>query len=128
MLVIFQHPFIASPVFSLTNELCCISIRQYFDQGTLKDFICKVRYDLSLLLSTHASYVFFYPQAKPKAHFLKKYCSKKTYNICSIENTKLFGRQILEALTFLHEKGIPYGESGLHVAFRSRSLHSSILE
>ncbi|XP_033097286.1 PX domain-containing protein kinase-like protein [Anneissia japonica] len=55
---------------------------------TLRDFICK---------------------AKPKFHFLRKYCKPKSFTEFNLMNIKTYGRQILEALKFLHEKGLPYG-------------------
>ena len=43
-------------------------------------------------------------------HALKKYANPKVCGICPLPETKFMGRQILETLKFLHEKGIPYGK------------------
>ena len=59
------------------------------------------------------AYTMFALQTKPKNHYLKKYFKPKSYCLCGLDTAKLFGRQILEALKFLHEKGIPYGKTML---------------
>ncbi|KAM6247573.1 PX domain-containing protein kinase-like protein isoform 3-T3 [Spheniscus humboldti] len=52
--------------------------------------------------------------AKPKDPFLKKYCNPKKIQGLELQQIKTYGRQILEVLKFLHEKGFPYGH--LHSA------------
>jgi len=59
-----------------------------FISGSLRDHICET---------------------KPKISFLKKYGSPKHTKPLALQEIQLYGRQILEALVFLHEKGIPYG-------------------
>ncbi|XP_038054401.1 PX domain-containing protein kinase-like protein isoform X1 [Patiria miniata] len=83
-----QHPYIYPVTFASANETGGFAIRTYHATGTLRDFICK---------------------AKPKHHYLRKYCHPKSYTAFNMMNIKTYGRQILEALKFLHEKGIPYG-------------------
>ena len=51
-----------------------------------------------------------YLQAKPTAHFVKKYGRPKSFNIMPVNSIRVFGRQLLETLRFLQEKGFPYGE------------------
>jgi PX domain-containing protein kinase-like protein len=41
---------------------------------------------------------------------MKKYANPKVYKTRQIPDIRLFGRQILETLKFLHDKGFPYGE------------------
>uniref|UniRef100_A0A8B9CR40 PX domain containing serine/threonine kinase like n=1 Tax=Anser brachyrhynchus TaxID=132585 RepID=A0A8B9CR40_9AVES len=65
----------------------------FSEKGTLKDLIYK---------------------AKPKDPFLKKYCNPKKIQGLELQQIKTYGRQILEVLKFLHEKGFPYGH--LHSA------------
>uniref|UniRef100_A0A8B9QCQ1 PX domain containing serine/threonine kinase like n=1 Tax=Apteryx owenii TaxID=8824 RepID=A0A8B9QCQ1_APTOW len=60
----------------------------FSEKGTLKDLIYK---------------------AKPKDPFLKKYCNPKKIQGLELQQIKTYGRQILEVLKFLHEKGFPYG-------------------
>ncbi|XP_072027305.1 PX domain-containing protein kinase-like protein isoform X2 [Amphiura filiformis] len=88
LLPTIQHPFIYPVTFATANETGGFTIRTFHATGTLRDFICK---------------------AKPKHHFLKKYCHPKHTTQFNMMNIKTFGRQILEALKFLQEKGIPYG-------------------
>lgn len=57
--------------------------------GSLRDYLCG---------------------AKPKLSFLKKYGNPQGHKQLTNEEIGLYGRQILEALKFLHEKGFPYGE------------------
>ena len=85
----FQHPNIVTPVLALTNENGGLVIRPFVEKGTLKDFICK---------------------CKPKGHFMKKYSMPAKRACVEIKVVKLLGRQILETLNFLHEKGLPYGK------------------
>ncbi|XP_041460484.1 PX domain-containing protein kinase-like protein isoform X2 [Lytechinus variegatus] len=88
LLPTIQHPFIYPVTYVSASDSGGLAIRTFHGTGTLKDFICK---------------------AKPKAHYLKKYCLPKSHNAFNIMNIKTYGRMILEALKFLHEKGLPYG-------------------
>ncbi|XP_071486643.1 PX domain-containing protein kinase-like protein [Diadema antillarum] len=88
LLPTIQHPFIYPVTYVSASDSGGLAIRTFHGTGTLKDFICK---------------------AKPKTHYLKKYCSPKSYTAFNMMNIKTFGRMILEALKFLHEKGLPYG-------------------
>ncbi|XP_055503543.1 PX domain-containing protein kinase-like protein isoform X1 [Leucoraja erinacea] len=84
----WSHPYIYPVTFATASESSGLVIRMYNDKGTLRDYICK---------------------AKPKDCFMKKYCSPKKSQGLDLQQIKLFGRQILEVLKFLHEKRIPYG-------------------
>ncbi|XP_020824608.1 PX domain-containing protein kinase-like protein isoform X7 [Phascolarctos cinereus] len=82
------HPYIYRVTFATASESSALVIRTFNEKGTLKDLIYK---------------------AKPKDPFLKKYCNPKKIQGLELQQIKTFGRQILEALKFLHEKGFPYG-------------------
>lgn len=84
-----QHPNICPVVFSTTTESGGLTIRAYQEKGTLRDAVCK---------------------CKPKNHYLKKYASPKSCSTLELNAVKIVGKQILEALKFLHEKGLPYGK------------------
>lgn len=88
LLPTIQHPNICSVVFSTTTESGGLVIRAYQEKGTLRDVVCK---------------------CKPKNHYLKKYASPKSCSTLELNAVKIVGKQILEALKFLHEKGLPYG-------------------
>lgn len=49
--------------------------------------------------------------AKPKQSFLKKYGNSKGHKPLEPTLVALYGRQILEALKFLHDKSLPYGKT-----------------
>ncbi|WAR26148.1 PXK-like protein [Mya arenaria] len=86
--ILSWHPNIVSPVLSTSNESGGLVIRPYGEKGTLKDIICK---------------------CKPKGNFLKKYATAPAkITRMDVPAIKQFGRQILETLNLLHEKGLPY--------------------
>ncbi|KAF3829025.1 hypothetical protein GH733_003289 [Mirounga leonina] len=87
-LVLSWHPYIYRVTFATANESSALLIRMFNDKGTLKDLIYK---------------------AKPKDPFLKKYCNPKKIQGLELQQIKTYGRQILEVLKFLHDKGFPYG-------------------
>lgn len=85
-----QHPFIAPIEFSIANENGGMVIRKFYEEGTLRDQIC---------------------QCRPKSgHFLKKYCNPKVCSPLKLQEIQRYGRQILEVLKFLYDKGLPYGQ------------------
>lgn len=55
-------------------------------------------------------FVFIGLQTRPRQPYLKKYGKAK--NVCSLtlQEMKTFGRQVLEALRFLQDRGLPYGK------------------
>ncbi|XP_055385361.1 PX domain-containing protein kinase-like protein isoform X2 [Condylostylus longicornis] len=83
-----QHSYIEPILFSGCNDSGALVIRKFHGQGTLKDLIC---------LST------------PKKAYLSKYGSCKNRVVLSLRQIALYGFQILDALRFLHSKGIPFG-------------------
>ncbi|XP_032503369.1 PX domain-containing protein kinase-like protein isoform X3 [Phocoena sinus] len=82
------HPYIYRITFATANESSALLIRMFNEKGTLKDLIYK---------------------AKPKDPFLRKYCNPKKIQGLELQQIKTYGRQILEVLKFLHDKGFPYG-------------------
>ncbi|XP_045593718.2 PX domain-containing protein kinase-like protein isoform X1 [Procambarus clarkii] len=86
-LVQCQHPYIVPAVSSVASEAGVCVVRPWFPQGTVRDMI---------------------HDAKPRGNFLIKYSSDKPSSIRQ-RDCAIYGRQILEALLFLHEKGLGYG-------------------
>ncbi|XP_055921071.1 PX domain-containing protein kinase-like protein [Eupeodes corollae] len=86
--VSLQHHYIDPIIYAASNENGCVVVRKFHKQGTLKDILC---------MST------------PKNPFLSKYGNPKGRTTLSLKQIALYGRQILEALSFLHSKGMPYG-------------------
>jgi len=50
--------------------------------------------------------------ANPKNPFLSKYGNPKGRTALSMKQVATYGKQILEALIFLHSKGYAYGKAG----------------
>ncbi|XP_023655405.1 PX domain-containing protein kinase-like protein isoform X1 [Paramormyrops kingsleyae] len=88
LLPTISNPYIFPVTFASTSESSALLIRVFSEKGTLRDHICKV---------------------KPREPFLKKYCNPKKIQGLELQQIRTFGRQILEVLKFLHDKGIPYG-------------------
>lgn len=84
----WSHAYIYRVTFATASESSALVIRQFNEKGTLKDLIYK---------------------AKPKDPFLKKYCNPRKIQGLELQQIKTFGRQILEVLKFLHDRGFPYG-------------------
>lgn len=82
-----QHPYIVPSVSSVATEAGVCVVRPLFPQGSVRDMI---------------------HQARPKGSAVFKYSGDK---VVSIDEKKcaVYGRQILEALLFLHEKGLGHG-------------------
>ncbi|XP_076330698.1 PX domain-containing protein kinase-like protein isoform X2 [Tachypleus tridentatus] len=83
-----QHPFIYPITFASVRESGGLFIRNFEENGSLRDLICK---------------------CKPRNSFLKKYISPKSVTPVPQHLIKKFGQQILVALKFLQDKGIPHG-------------------
>jgi PX domain-containing protein kinase-like protein len=83
-----QHPFIAPIEYFATNENGALVIRKFYKQGSLKDVLCA---------------------ASPCNPFLSKYGSSKGRSPLPLKELAVYARQILEALRFLHSKGLPAG-------------------
>lgn len=90
MLTHIQHPFIMPIDYVASNDSGALFIRNFYSKGSLKD----------LLYGT-----------SPKNPFLQKYGNPTARGRAAmpIKEIALYGRQILEALHFLHCKGLPFG-------------------
>ncbi|KAJ9595648.1 hypothetical protein L9F63_013163, partial [Diploptera punctata] len=82
-----QHPYIQNYEFLSCNEVGGFVVHGLNNAGSLRDLLCT---------------------AKPKLQFIKKYGNPKQYKPLSAGEISSFGRQILEVLRFLSEKGLPY--------------------
>ncbi|KAF5292333.1 hypothetical protein FQA39_LY03367 [Lamprigera yunnana] len=83
-----QHPYIHSIELCLGTDVGGLVVRNSNINGSVRDTICG---------------------AKPRLSFLKKYGNPKGHKPLSSSQVALYGRQILEALKFLKEKGLHYG-------------------
>lgn len=83
-----KHPFIYPIEFISSNENGCLTIRKFHKEGSLKDLLCA---------------------SNPLNAFSVKYGNTKGRIALPLEEIAIYSRQILEALKFLHSKGLPYG-------------------
>ncbi|XP_041350075.1 PX domain-containing protein kinase-like protein isoform X2 [Gigantopelta aegis] len=83
-----QHPFLHPILYATTNETGGMVTRSFNENGSLRDIICK---------------------CKPKGHFMKKYSLSKAPSGLDVQCIKTYGKQILEALKYMQDKGFPYG-------------------
>ncbi|OAD59656.1 PX domain-containing protein kinase-like protein [Eufriesea mexicana] len=83
-----KHNYIESIVCQHVTENGALMIRNFYPTGTLRDILCVT---------------------KPKQPFIKKYGNPKQTKSLTVPEIAMYGYQILEALRFLHEKGLPYG-------------------
>ncbi|XP_017769864.1 PREDICTED: PX domain-containing protein kinase-like protein [Nicrophorus vespilloides] len=83
-----QHPYIHSLEMCLCTDVGGLVVRSFNKAGSIRDLLCG---------------------AKPKLSFMKKYGNPKGHKSFESHKIALYGRQILEALKFLHDKGLPYG-------------------
>lgn len=90
MLTTIHHPFIMPIEYVASNDSGALFIRNFYSKGSLKD----------LLYGT-----------SPKNPFLQKYGNPmgRGRGPMPIKDIAIHGRQILEALQFLHSKGLPCG-------------------
>lgn len=64
-------------------------VRTSHKSGSLRDIICG---------------------ADPRKSFMMKYGCPEGHKPLEVTQISLYGRQMLEALKFLHDKGLPYGK------------------
>ncbi|XP_076812589.1 PX domain-containing protein kinase-like protein isoform X2 [Clavelina lepadiformis] len=83
-----QHPSIHPFLHAIANENGALVIRDFNKDGCMRDIICKTK--------------------PTKASFLKRYCTPKSVQCFSMAEIKQYGRQILEVLKFLHDKGLAF--------------------
>lgn len=85
-----QHPFIMPIEYVTSNDSGALFIRNFYSRGSLKDVLCS---------------------SQPKNPFLSKYGNPKGRGPMPTKEIAIYGRQILEALRFLHSKGLPFGKA-----------------
>ncbi|KAH0950162.1 hypothetical protein HN011_003199 [Eciton burchellii] len=83
-----RHCYIESIVHQHVTDNGALTIRNFYSTGTLRDILCIT---------------------KPKQPFIKKYGNPKQIKSLTTQEIATYGYQILEALGYLHEKGLPYG-------------------
>lgn len=83
-----QHPYIQPIEYATTNDSGALIVRRFNNKGSLKDLLCG---------------------SLPKNPFLAKYGNPNGRVALPQRDVALYGRQILEALRFLHSKGMPFG-------------------
>ncbi|XP_052894651.1 PX domain-containing protein kinase-like protein isoform X2 [Anopheles moucheti] len=83
-----QHPYIVPIEHIASNDSGALVIRKFYKQGSLKDVLCS---------------------ASPCNPFLSKYGSPKGRTPLPLKDLALYARQILEAIRFLHSKGMACG-------------------
>lgn len=83
-----QHPYIVPIEYISSNDNGALVIRKFYKQGSLKDVLCA---------------------ASPCNPFLSKYGSPKGRAPLPLKELALYARQILEAIRFLHSKGLACG-------------------
>eukprot|EP00043_Microstomoeca_roanoka_P025705 m.9560 g.9560 ORF g.9560 m.9560 type:complete len:577 (-) comp5768_c0_seq2:143-1873(-) len=86
-----SHPFISSASLGCVHgseEPAAIFVRAIAQKGSLRDLIFRAK--------------------TPRTHFARKFVGKKPKPL-DVRLVRLYGRQILEGLKFLHERGLPFG-------------------
>ncbi|XP_034940674.1 PX domain-containing protein kinase-like protein isoform X2 [Chelonus insularis] len=83
-----KHNHIEGIVHQHVTENGALTIRNFYVNGTLRDVLCNT---------------------KPKQPFIKKYGNPKHTKLLTTSEIATYGYQILEALNYLAEKGLPYG-------------------
>ncbi|KAG5669988.1 hypothetical protein PVAND_000276 [Polypedilum vanderplanki] len=86
-----KHPFLYPIEYIQANENGCMVIVKYHKKGSLKDLLCGCD--------------------NPLNTFSSKYGTTKgrMVNGLPLKDLAMYSRQILEAIRFLHSKGLPYG-------------------
>ncbi|XP_045521853.1 PX domain-containing protein kinase-like protein isoform X5 [Pieris brassicae] len=94
-----SHPFIGEILTFHILESGAFVVRQLHEQGTMRDLLYGTEYDKS---------------------YLAKYGNPKVRKPFTTRQIAHYGYQILQALKFLHDKGLPH-ESILHLTLSSSS-------
>jgi len=82
-----QHPSIESVTYASASENGVLVIRRFNREGSIRDLICKTK--------------------PSKISYLKRYNPQKS-RIFTLAEIRQYGRQILEAVAFLHSKGLAF--------------------
>lgn len=83
-----KHNNIESMVHQHVTENGALTIRNFYQNGTLRDILCCT---------------------KPKQQFIKKYGNPKQTKTLTITEISMYGYQILQALCYIYDKGLRYG-------------------
>uniref|UniRef100_A0A182JBX1 PX domain-containing protein kinase-like protein n=1 Tax=Anopheles atroparvus TaxID=41427 RepID=A0A182JBX1_ANOAO len=83
-----QHPYVVPIEHIASNDCGALVIRKFYKHGSLKDVLCS---------------------ASPCNPFLSKYGSPKGRAPLPLKELALYARQVLEAIRFLHSKGVACG-------------------
>jgi PX domain-containing protein kinase-like protein len=83
-----KHPHIATTVSATYNGVGVMIVRHFNASGSLRDLIHGTR---------------------PQGHVIQKYCGPAPSPL-PLDSIKRYGRQVLEALSFLQDKGFVMGE------------------
>uniref|UniRef100_F7B5G0 PX domain-containing protein kinase-like protein n=1 Tax=Ciona intestinalis TaxID=7719 RepID=F7B5G0_CIOIN len=83
-----QHPSLYPVNVALANENGALIIRGFHKEGSLRDMLCKTK--------------------PSKASYLRRYCNPKVVSCFTLSEIKQYGRQILEVVKFLHDKGLAF--------------------
>jgi len=83
-----RHQYIYPTTYASCTDKGATIIRQLHTHGSLRDNLCK---------------------AKPGQPRIKKYGNLKVRIPLELPHIKIIGRQVLEALKFMRDKGLPYG-------------------
>lgn len=89
LLTDIHHPFILSPVLTNFSGTGLMTVRSYMPSGSVRDAI----YDKS-----------------PKSSYMMKYSQPARMVRMTAVRIRQYGRQVLEALNFLAEKGFVLGK------------------
>ena len=89
VLMEIQHPYILSPIKADFDDSGLMIVRKFIPNGSLKDAIYE---------------------KTPKNSMMMKYGLRARVRKLTINQIKQYGRQILEALNFLAEKGFVMGK------------------
>lgn len=87
LLTTIQHPYITPMTMAAFNQNGAHVSRPFHVNGSLRDYLCG---------------------AKVKGSYIKKYLSKR--RTLNEQEMATAGRHILEALVFLQDRGLPYGQ------------------
>lgn len=83
-----SHPYIQPIEYATANDTGVLVVRRFASRGTVKDLLCG---------------------SQPKSLFLQKYGNPNGRSALPVHDIAMWSRQILEALRFLHERGMPFG-------------------
>lgn len=87
-LVAAHHPYVVRCEYATANDQGALVVRRFAAGGTVKDRLCGTQ---------------------PRQLFLQKYGNPNGRQTLPLADVALWARQVLEALRWLHERGLPSG-------------------